>query len=125
MNDASDKKSQSKNVLFADLDRLKLAGGVFAYLAWLVYSLEKAEEAGLAWRASAAAAPPWPAGMASWTPSPSPGPRASRPPTSCPEVSWEGLEVVGEMEAGFLVVLLTACQGGGREAPDCLLAVSL
>ena len=59
MNDASDKKSQSKNVLFADLDRLKLAGGVFAYLAWLVYSLERAEEAGQAWRASAAAARRW------------------------------------------------------------------
>ena len=45
LNDALNKNlpghPSSKNPSFADLDRLKLAGEVFAYLAVPVYSVEK------------------------------------------------------------------------------------
>ena len=93
----------SKNPSFADLDRLKLAGEVFAYLAVPVYSVEKWEGEGgqwrgLAWllrppRASAAGAP-WRTERASWAPAPPPAPPPGARSSVCsrqtcdPAESW-------------------------------------
>ena len=115
--------ASSKNPSFADLDRLKLAGEVFAYLAVPVFSREKWGAASPLLLARQVCRPlpsvagdPWQTGTASWEPNlPALVQIAGQPRRiCCPAVFWAGLEAGGRLEGGFLGALLTTSRDGRK-----------
>ena len=135
--------ASSKNPSFADLDRLKLAGEVFAYLAVPAYSVEKSKAGAdsQAWllrlqTASDAGGPGGQTGRASWASVPPPGRRRPWPPhqTCFLAGSWAGSEAGERPAEGFPGGPQTASRGSdgrmpahGLESPDsrCLAGLQL
>ena len=128
------KTASSKNPSFADLDRLKLAGEVFAYLAVPAYSAEKSKagvDSAQAWlllqRASGVGGPGGRTVRASWASAPPPGPAWPPRQTCCPAGSWAGSEAGERPAEGFPGGPRTASPGSdgrkpahGSRVPACL-----
>ena len=118
--------ASSKNPSFADLDRLKLAGEVFAYLAVPAYSVEKSKAGAdsQAWllrpqTASDAGGPGGRTGRASWASVPPPGRRRPWPPHQTCSLAGSGAgSEAGERPAeGFPGGRQTASRGSDGRMP--------